>query len=196
VRLGYAWSRLRGNWPGPYDPVEGYTLSTSSLFDDGAGSGDENATGALPNDQPHRFFAELALRGAWHGYAIDGGLRASASSGRPLDARVGSDQTFAIPRGSAGRLPVIATANLHLAAHRGRFAATLDVFNLFDRRAPIAVDDRYATDARPITGGDREDLIWLKDAFDDGPAHTNPGYGLPTRYQAPIAAVFGVVVDL
>lgn len=193
LRVGYAWSRLRGNYPGPYDPIEGYTLGTSTLFDDGD---DGNATGALPTDQPHRFFAELALRGRWRGYALEGGLRASVGSGRPRDVRVGGDQVFAIPRGAAGRLPAIATANLHLAARRGRLQATLDLFNLFDRRAPTAIDDRYADDVRPIAGGDRGDLIWLKDAFDDGAAHVNPGYGRVTRYQAPLAALLGVAVDL
>jgi len=193
VRIGYAWSRLRGNWPGPYDPATGYNLSSSPLFDDG---GDHNATGALPNDQPHRFFAELALRGGWRGLVVEGGLRASAISGRPRDARIGTAEDFAIARGSVGRLPLVSAANLHLAARRGRVTATLDVFNLFDRRAPTSVDDVYASDARPVDGGDRGDLIWLKDDFDDGPAHRNPGYGLPTRYQAPVAAVLGLAVEL
>lgn len=196
VRLGYAWSRLRGNWPGPYDPVDGYNLYTSSLFDDDASTA-VNATGALPNDQPHRFFAELALRGRWRGFAVDGSVRAAAASGRPRDARIGFGQEFAIPRGAAGRLPAITTANLHLGARRGRLTATLDVYNLFDRRGVTAIDDRYASDARPVSGGDLGDLIWLKDgSTEDAPAGTNPGYGLPTRYQTPIAVFLGVGATL
>lgn len=202
LRVGYAWSRLRGNWSGPYDPQAGYTLYASTVFAGGPGDSHENATGTLPNDRPHRFFAELALRGAWRGFAVEGGLRASAQSGRPIDARLGGAQTFAIPRGAAGRLPALTNANLHLAARRGRVTATLDVFNLFDRRAPIAVDDRYASgDSRPVSGGDRTDLVWLKNddpvfADDGRPAAVNARHGEPTRYQSPITAFLGVGVDL
>ncbi|MBK9037541.1 MAG: hypothetical protein IPL61_40905 [Myxococcales bacterium] len=127
VRLGYTWSRLRGNWPGPYDPVEGYQLGGSSLFDEGPSAAYANATGPLPGDQPHRFFAELALRGRWRGLALDGGVRATAASGRPRSARIGRGQTFAVPRGALGRLPALTQANLHVGARRGRWSATLDV---------------------------------------------------------------------
>ncbi len=118
VRIGYAWSRLVGNWPGPWDPVDGVSLYLSSAFDDGSAYG---ATVPLPGDQPHRFFAELAARGHLAGFAVDGGLRASAASGRPRNARAErGEQQFLLPRGATGRLPTVSQANLHLGARRGR----------------------------------------------------------------------------
>lgn len=197
VRLGYAWSRLVGNWPGPADPVEGISLGTSRLFDDGLDAAYANASGALPNDQPHRFFAELALRGRWRGVALDGSVRATATSGRARSARLGFDQTFAVPRGALGRLPPVTQANLHLAARRGRWQATLDVLNLFDRRGVLAVSEAFARDATPIVGGDASDLVWLKDDVVAGaPALRVPGYGQPTRVQAPITLILGVRAEL
>ncbi|MBZ0236988.1 MAG: TonB-dependent receptor, partial [Deltaproteobacteria bacterium] len=98
VRFGYAWSRLRGNWPGPYDPVDGFGLYLSSLFD----RPPINATGPLPNDQPHRFFAELAGRGRRFGMDLDLGVRAVAASGRPRSIRTIAGQSFLLPRGAGG----------------------------------------------------------------------------------------------
>ncbi|MBK9032035.1 MAG: hypothetical protein IPL61_12040 [Myxococcales bacterium] len=182
---------------GPYDPVEGYQLGGSSLFDEGPSAAYANASGALPGDQPHRFFAELALRGRWRGLALDGGVRATAASGRPRSARIGRGQTFAVPRGALGRLPALTQANLHVGARRGRWSATLDVWNLFDRRGVVAVEESFARDASPIVGGDAGDLIWLKDDVVEGnPALRVDGYGQPTRYQAPISAIVAVAVEL
>jgi hypothetical protein len=195
VRAGYAWSRLRGNWPGPWDPIEGTTAGFSGLFADG---GATNADGPLPGDQPHRFFAELAARGRAAGFALDGGVRAFVASGRPRSVRgaVGAP-SFLLPRGAGGRLPAISQANLHLAARRGKVALTLDVFNLFDRRAVTAIDEVYADGARPIVGGDAADLMFARPAADDGaPLARNPRYGQPTRYQAPLFALLGVTVEL
>jgi hypothetical protein len=195
LRLGYAWSRLRGNWPGPIDPVEGTTLGLSTLFDYGADPAMTNALGALPNDEPHRFFAEVAVRGRWRGLALDGGVRATASSGRPRSARVGGDQAFLIPRGAMGRLPSQTRASLHLGARRGRLTVGLDVYNLFDRRGALAIDERYSDDGEAIAGGAAGDLVWLKTATGLA-ASRNRGYGAPIRFQAPLTALVGVAVEL
>lgn len=196
LRIGYAWSRLTGNWPGPWDPVDGAALYFSSLFDGGDAI---NATGPLPGDQPHRFFAELAARGHLAGFAVDGGLRAIAASGRPRSLRTAAGvQDFLIPRGDGGRLPAVTQANLHLAARRGRVALTLDVFNLFDRRGVTAIDEVYAAGgATPIVGGELSDLPFARRDGDAGePLPVNPRYGHATRYQSPALAVLGVAVDL
>ncbi|HVV84889.1 MAG TPA: TonB-dependent receptor, partial [Kofleriaceae bacterium] len=196
LRTGYAWSRLTGNWPGLWDPIDGASLYFSSAFDDGTAI---NATGPLPDDQPHRFFAELAGRGRAHGFALDGALRALASSGRPRSVRTAPGvQAFLIPRGAAGRLPAATQANVHLGARRGRVALTLDVFNAFDHRAPAAVDEVYAADeVAPIVGGTEAELPFAKLADDSGETlPVNPRYGHPTRYQAATLALLGVSVDL
>lgn len=194
VRVGYAWSRLRGNWPGPWDPVDGAGLGFSSAFDDGAAV---NATGALPGDQPHRFFAEAALRGRWRGLAIDGGVRATASSGRPRSVRAAvGEQTFLLPRGAGGRLPAVSQANLHLGARRGSLRLTLDVFNLFDRRGLTAIDEVYgAVAATPIDGGDASDLPFAKTGDGGATLPVNPRYGQATRFQAPSLILLGLTFE-
>jgi hypothetical protein len=94
-------------------------------------------------------------------------------------------------------LPPVTQANLHLAARRGRWQATLDVLNLFDRRGVLAVSEAFARDATPIVGGDASDLVWLKDDVVEGaPALRVPGYGQPTRVQAPLTLILGVRADL
>ena len=196
LRTGFAWSRLIGNWPGPWDPVDGAALHFSSLFD-----GDDalNATGRLPGDQPHRFFAELSARGALAGFTVDGAIRALASSGRPRSVRtLAGEQQFLIPRGAGGRLPSVTQANLHLGARRGRLALTLDVFNLFDRRAVTAIDEVYPADgATPIVGGTTADLPFAKADGDDGALlRVSSRYGRPTRYQAPALVLLGLALDL
>jgi hypothetical protein len=194
VRFGYAWSRLRGNWPGPQDPTEGFAMYLSSMFDEAP----VNATGPLPNDQPHRFFAEVVGRGRRFGMDIDLGVRAIASSGRPRSIRTVSGQRFLLPRGAGGRLPAVATTNARLAARRGRVTVMLDVFNLFDRRGVTAVDEVFVMDALPpIEGGDASDLVWVKDNVDESdPARFNRRYGAPSRFQAPLYALLGVRVEL
>ncbi len=194
VRFGYAWSRLRGNWPGPFDPVDGFGLYVSSMFD----RPPINATGPLPNDQPHRFFAEVAGRGRRFGMDLDLGVRAIATSGRPRSYRTIVGQSFLLPRGAGGRLPALAQANARLAARRGRLTFSLDVFNLFNRRGTTAVEEIYVLDdLPPIDGGDEGDLVFVKDNVDESdPARHFRRHGAPTRFQAPLLAVLGVRVDL
>ncbi|MBE7453521.1 MAG: hypothetical protein HS111_33060 [Kofleriaceae bacterium] len=194
VRAGYAWSRLRGNWAGPHDPVDGFGLYLSSALDDGA----INATGPLPNDQPHRFFAEVTGRGRKAGFDLELGLRAAATSGRPRSVRTIAGQSFLLPRGAAGRLPTVAQTSARLAARRGRLTVGLDVLNVFDRRGTVAVDEVHVIDALlPIDGGDAGDLIFAKDnVFESEPARVNRRRGAPSRFQAPLTAVLGVRVEL
>ena len=196
VRAGYAWSRLRGNWPGAYDPVDGFGLYLSSAFDGDPAA--VNATGPLPNDQPHRFFAEVAGRGHAGGFAIDASVRATAASGRPLSVRTTGGQVFLLERGAAGRLPTVAQTNARVAARRGRFTVSLDVLNVFDRRGTVASDEVFVLDdLTPISGGDASDLVWLKDNVQESnPARLNRRYGAPSRFQAPLLALLGVRVDL
>lgn len=194
VRAGYAWSRLRGNWPGPYDPTDGFGMYLSSLFD----RDPVNATGALPNDQPHRFFAEVVGRGRRWGLDLDLGVRATASSGRPRSVRTTGGQSFLIPRGAAGRLPTVAQTNARIAARRGRVTVTLDVANLFNRRGTVAVDEVYVLDdLPPIAGADASDLVFVKDnVVESDPARLNRRYGAPSRFQTPLLAFLGVRVEL
>ncbi len=194
VRVGYAWSRLRGNWPGAYDPSDGFGLYLSTAFDATA----VNATGALPNDQPHRFFAEISGRGERRGWNLDAAVRATLSSGRPVSYRTTAGQVFLIARGAGGRTPTVAQTNLRLAARRGRLTVSLDLLNAFHRRGVTAVDDLYVLDPlAPISGGDERDLVFAKDNVVEGaPARVNRRYGAPSRFQAPVLGLLGVAIEL
>ncbi|MBC7977062.1 MAG: hypothetical protein H7138_18960, partial [Myxococcales bacterium] len=96
------------------------------------------------------------------------------------------------PRGAAGRGPVIAQANLRVAARWRGYTATLDLVNVFDRREPLQVDERYTDDpVRPIAGGDVTDLAQLQTSGGQ-PAARRTAYQLPTAFQAPLSVTLGI----
>ncbi|MCB9574069.1 MAG: TonB-dependent receptor [Kofleriaceae bacterium] len=179
LQLGYVYGRELGSWNGAYDPAVGAAL-VASPFDGRTG----NAWGPLPDDRPHRFYGDVATRRAVGPWALTAGARLTVSSGRPRSTLDGAGAPV-LPRGDAGRLPVVASAIVHVGAARGRLRLALDVTNPFDRRTVLEVDDRYTLDdVGAIEGGDLTDLMWAKQA--DGVALTrHGGWGRATRYQAP-----------
>ena len=184
ARVGWIRSRQRGSWPGPADPIEGVTLYDGSF--EGASANDH---GRLPLDLPHRLIAETTMAGRRAGLDLTLGLRFEVASGRPVGALAGPDgEVRLLPRGSVGRMPTTSAAILHVAARRGRFELALDLVDVFDRRAPAAVDERWTTaeDVRPIEGGSEADLLWVRD-IDGRRVLPNRAYGTATRYRAPLA---------
>ncbi len=70
--------------------------------------------------------------------------------------------------------------------------AFVDVFNLFNQRTALTIDQNYTLAAvAPIVGGKASDLAHLKDA-NGNPVTRNANYGVATSYQAPIAGRFGL----
>jgi len=183
VRVGYARTRLDGSWSGPHDPDEGTTLYRSS-FD-----GETTSLGLLPLDTPHRLFIETIGHRAAGPWQLTIGARFQVASGVPVGAFGGAaGEVPLLPRGSLGRTPTTSSVLVHVGAVRGRLAIGLDVLDVFDRRAPAAVDQRWTTDdVRPIEGGDAADLLWLR-TIDDDRARPNPGYGTASRYLPPVSA--------
>lgn len=192
LRVGYAFGRTVGNFTGPYDPRQGATLYAGDAFDVDSTSGTE--VGALPTDLGHRLYVEAARTTRLGPVALDVGTRLSLTSGRPRSAFGVTDVGVValIPRGAAGRGPMLAQANLRLAARWRRLAVTLEVFNAFDRSGATAIEEVYADGlVRPIEGGGYGDLVFLKDE-DGDPARRRTAYGLPVLFQGPVAAVLGV----
>ena len=76
---------------------------------------------------------------------------------------------------------------LHVAARFGAVEVALDLIDVFDRRAPAAVDERWTLDGdvAPIEGGSEADLVWLRD-LDGGAVRPNRGHGVATTYVAPL----------
>lgn len=192
LRAGYLAGRTIGNFPGAFDPRQGATLYNGTEFDGPTVS--TNEIGPLPTDVGHRVFIEADRRGTAFGISLDVATRLTLASGRPRNALADTELgvLHLIPRGRAGRGPMLAQANLRLAAHWRGFDVILDVFNAFDRSAASAVDEVYGELLlRPIEGGSYEDLVFLKDV-NGAPAERRTGYGLPLAFQGPISASLGI----
>ncbi len=178
--ISYALSRNHGNYTGLF--ATDYLAPTGNVspqFD--LPETTVQATGLLPNDRTH------VLKG-WGSYRLPFGLTVGAAaivaSGTPLTEFGWSDETYLLfvrPRGTAGRTPATINVDLRFAydvptvAGGIRPRLLLDVFNLGNRRQPVAIDQlHYTTEDRSAV---------------------NPNYGAVTRYQAPLRVRLGLVVD-
>ncbi len=190
IRAGVMWGRSVGTWVGPYDPRLGVTGLASPDWDTTA----ENLDGALPTDAGGRAFAEAERRLTFGAVGLAVATRLAVGSGRPRNVLAsGPDgEILLLPRGAAGRGPVIAQANLRVAARWRGYTATLDLVNVFDRREPLQVDERYTDDpVRPIAGGEVADLALLQTTGGQ-PAVRRTAYQLPTAFQAPLSVTLGI----
>jgi hypothetical protein len=193
LRVGYLRGRTVGNFAGPYDPQTGAQLYDGPQLDVGYQSTAD--TGRLPTDPGQRFYFEVDRRGRLGPFDLHAGTRVTVTSGRPRNAYADTDVGFIslIPRGAAGRGPVVGQANLRLGARWRQFDVTLDVFNLFDRSAAVGIDDFYAEGSvRPIEGGSVEDLVFLKTAGLEANASRSTRYGLPFSFQSPLSAFLAI----
>jgi hypothetical protein len=179
----YVLSRNVGNYTG---------LFATDYFTPGPNAGPQydvpdlvtdEAYGLLPNDRTH--VAKVAASyGLPFGVTLGGFL--TVASGTPRSefgtSAAGFYTTFVRPRGSVGRTPTVWSLDLHaeyspsftLAARlRPRFL--LDVFNVGSPREVLFYEQlRYLDAAR---------------------SQENPNYGVVTRYQAPMSARLGMVVE-
>ena len=180
----YVLSRNVGNYTGLFAtdylqpaPNSGPQYDVPDLVTDAA-------YGLLPNDRPHvaKVVASYDLP---FGATLGGFL--TVASGTPLSelatsASGGGYKTFVRSRGSAGRTPTIWSLDLH-AEYSPPFAAgarlrprfLLDVFNLGSPREVLFYEQLHYLDAART--------------------QENPNYGVVTRYQAPMSARLGMVVE-
>lgn len=143
-----------------------------------------NAYGLLPNDRTHVAKAAASYRLGF-GATLGGFL--TVASGTPLSeygtsAYDAGYRTFVRARGSAGRTPAIWSLDVHasydlpVARHRRvRPRLLLDVFNIGSPRRALLYDRRHY--------------------LDNAQTLVSPTYGAVTRYQPPMSARAGVVVD-
>src|SRR6202000_457635 len=97
-----------------------------------------------------------------------GGLWFSAFSGIPRNyvgaLFSGQQLVFLLPRGSAGRTPAVTQTDFRGAYPRGlgkgtAIEACFNLFNIFDQRTALLLDDNYTFDAAaPIVNGTVNDL--------------------------------------
>jgi hypothetical protein len=183
VLASYVLSRNVGNYTGLYAsdfpiawPNSGPQYDFPGLM--------TNAYGLLPNDRTHVAKAAASYRfGA--GVTLGGFL--TVASGTPLSEYGTSAygtfyKTFVRPRGSAGRTPAIWSLDLHASyelpvARDGRVRPRLllDVFNVGSPRRALLYEQRHY--------------------LDNAQTQVNPNYGAVTRYQPPMSARVGMVVD-
>lgn len=217
VRASYTASWLRGNYAGLYRPETGaLTPNTSPDFD--LRSLQANRDGPLPGDRRHA----LALHAAAlvdlpaHLFATIGvGWR--SRSGEPTSVLgahpiYGADAVYVLPRGAGERLPWVhdLDAHLGLGADLGRdvrLEIEVDVWNVLDFAAPIAVDERFTSAAvLPVPSGTTADIplaptdrspgrLRNADGTPFSPRDMNPGFGRATAWQAPRLVRLGARVS-
>lgn len=217
VRASYTASWLRGNYAGLYRPETGaLTPNTSPDFD--LRSLQANRDGPLPGDRRHA----LALHAAAlidlpaHLFATIGvGWR--SRSGEPTSVLgahpiYGADAVYILPRGAGERLPWVhdLDAHLGLGADLGRdvrLEIEVDVWNVLDFAAPIAVDERFTSAAvLPVPSGTTADIplaptdrspgrLRNADGTPFSPRDMNPGFGRATAWQAPRLVRLGARVS-
>jgi hypothetical protein len=190
----YTYSRLYGNYNGLYDADNNY------FAPNGGNSYDTpdlvlNRKGRLANDRPHA----ARLNGFYDHPLGDGslvlGIYVSAYSGVPRNHVAalipGQQLVFLLPRGSAGRTPAVTQTDVRV-AYRHKLSelttveASLDLFNVMNRRTALRMDDNYTFDmAAAIVDGTPSDLPHARNIA-GVPVTPNPNFGRPTAYQAPL----------
>lgn len=174
----YVLSRTFGNYPGLYFADARQPGPNISTWFDYAPQ-IQHATGFLPGDRRHLAKVSGSARVS-HGLAV--GAVVSYASGVPL-SELAFDPIPGWPanvrmRGTAGRTPALLIVDFRLASnvqHRaGRWLGRvqLDVFNLFNQRSAIDVEQvRYLTPDRAVP---------------------NVGYGAANQFHAPRSARLGL----
>ncbi len=209
----YTLSQTRGNYTGLYaadagqlDPNLSTQYDVAQLM--------ANRNGPLPNDRPHVVHLDGYYQFQWGRHSLSPGLSFFGESGQPITPLgyapyEGQDETFILPRGSAGRTPFVTQFDLHL-SYRAKLSnalsaeAFIDIFNVLNQKAVLTVDSTYTYDqVMPATSGTKLTQIPLAD-YDGqkcngsncpvGYASANPNYLRPTSYQAPISGRLGMRV--
>jgi len=190
----YTYSRLIGNYNGLYDADNSYFAPNGSNAYD-TPELVLNRRGPLANDRPHsgRIDGFYQLPVGDKGTLILG-ASFSAYSGVPRNYVSqwygGNQDIFLLPRGSAGRTPTVSQADAKIGYHRElskttALELTLDLFNIFNERTALQLDDNYTLDlAAPIVNGTVKDLQYAKN-IGGAPISKNPNFGQPISFQSP-----------
>ena len=220
----YTYSRTRGNYPGLINYDDNIVLPNNStqydLIELLA-----NRLGPLPQDRPHYIkldaYYQWDLEKAG---GLTTGIRFRALSGAPRNALAphylyGEDQSFLLPRGSIGRASFEHGLDIHLGYTRKlqvgkrQWEAEVfaDIYNVYNNQGTAAVDNTYAPfvkqgtspgsgatlqSANPVSGGEYEDLIWVKTIDRTGvesstPIGRSPNFGNTTARYSPLYARLG-----
>jgi hypothetical protein len=190
LRIGYSYNYTVGSWSGAFDPRQGAVLYTGTDFDFTS----VNQLGRLPTDGGHRLYIEGIKLGTLLDIPVNLATRLTLASGTPRNVLANSDFGIVemLPRGSAGRWPLVTQTNVRLGARWRCIDWTLDVFNVFYRQQATLFDEIYTGSAgvTPIVGGDERDLIFAKNDIGQ-PITRRPAYNLPLAFQPATSFVLG-----
>lgn len=190
LRAGYFYGHTIGSWTGAFDPRQGAVLYAGTDYD----ASSQGQLGRLPTDIGHRTYIEAQRNGRIGPVKLSVATRLTTASGRPRSVLGDSDEgiIFLIPRGSAGRGPLVSQANLRFGASWHDFDITLDLFNVFDRRTATSTEELYTGGTlHPIDHGTLEDLVFMK-TEEGAEVRRNPSYGVGTAFQSPFAGWLGI----
>jgi hypothetical protein len=211
----YTYSRTMGNYTGLYsadarqlDPNLSTQYDVAELM--------QNRNGPLPNDRPHVIHLDGYYQLALGRHLLVPGLSFSGRSGVPITPLgrapiMGEDETFILPRGSAGRTPFVTQLDAHLSyriklSNQFSAEAFIDIFNILNQKTVLTEDAEYTVDrVLPAAGGTSLSQIPVVDgagqpvcASGDTTAgclaSRNPNYLRPTSYQLPISGRLGMRV--
>jgi hypothetical protein len=221
TQASYTYSRTQGNYPGLINYDDNIILPNSStqydLIELLA-----NRFGPLPQDRPHYIKVDAYYQ--WDLQKLGNlttGIRFRALSGTPRNALgahylYGEDQSFLLPRGEIGRSDFEHGLDLHIGYGRKlprnmQGEVFIDVYNVYNNQGTFAVDNSYAgivkqgtmmtsgtiQAANPVSGGEFEDLIWVKTIDRQGnesavPIGRNPNFGNTTSRYSPAYVRFGM----
>jgi hypothetical protein len=212
----YTYSRTMGNYTGLYD-AETMQLDPNYSTQYDVKELMVNRYGPLPNDRPHVIHLDGYYRFNWGRHAVSPGLSFMGHSGQPITPLgtapyEGSDETFVLPRGSAGRTPFVTRLDVHL-SYRTSLAknlsaeAFIDIFNVLNQKTVLTVDTNFTDDQVMPATSPGASLNRIPIADDSGQTCTptstgcTPGYAKasanylrPTSYQAPISGRLGARV--
>jgi hypothetical protein len=155
-------------------------------------------------------------RFVWGQHAVSPGLSFMGRSGSPITSfgsapYEGADETFILPRGSAGRTPFVTQLDMHL-SYRTKLSkvlsaeAFIDIFNILNQKTVLTVDSTYTySQVMPAAAGTPLGNIPIADnngtTCAQGSQTCTPGLAVPnanylhaTSYQLPISGRLGVRV--
>lgn len=209
VMASYTYSKEQGNFPGLFSTETGQLDPNITSEYDLPGLL-ANRYGPMGLDRPHLLkldgFYRFDLKTAG---LITVGASLRAQSGIPHnvlagDPTYGTGESYLLPRGAFERSPTTGQADIHLAyGYRLSKGTTLeifgDVFNLTNAQQQDTTDENYTFEnARPIVGGDMNDLKHIKTVDDFGTEGNktptlNPNFSHTLSYlQAPRSFRFGL----
>ncbi len=218
----YTLSSLYGNYSGLLRPETGQLApGLSSDFD--LKSLQTNTTGPLPGDRTHQFKAYVAKDfEVSSDVTLLAGVTYEGLSGTPISflawhPTAGDNETFALPRGSAGRTPFTHNVSLRggltwKLSKEQSVQVTLDLFNLLNLQEATSVSQQLSnvqiTPANVADGKDPatvaclagnsptcQTILQKKVGASTAPVSTNDlnaNFKQPTAYQAPFSMKLGV----